>query len=120
RVQDLASRIPRNARIVTPHAGRITEVKASAGAVVAAGQPILSIETAGEGLAVVLYLPPEHGKKVTAGMEVRIEPSTVKKEEFGTVLGRIVEVSEFPMTADGMLAELHNPQLVANFSRRGA
>jgi HlyD family secretion protein len=120
RVQDLTNKIPRNARIVSPHAGRVTEVKASPGTVVASGQPILSIETAGKGMALALYLPPEHGKKVTPGMEVRIEPATVKKEEFGTVLGRIVEVSEFPMTADGMLAELHNPLLVGNFSARGA
>ena len=34
-------------------------------------------------------------------MEVRVEPSTVKREEFGTMLGTVVTVSDFPDHAAG-------------------
>jgi HlyD family secretion protein len=53
-------------------------------------------------------------------MEVRIEPATVKKEKFGTLLGHVLGISEFPVTAEGMTAILQNPQLVTRFSAQGA
>jgi HlyD family secretion protein len=86
---------------------------------VSPGKPILSIETAGSGLELLLYVPPEFGKKVAPGMEVRIEPATVKKEEYGTLLGKVVAVSDFPMTAEGMASVLQNPQLVTRFMEQG-
>jgi HlyD family secretion protein len=119
-VEELSIRVARGTRIVSPIAGHVTEVKASVGTVVPVGKPILSIETAGEGLELVMYVPPEHGKEIAAGMEVRIEPATVKKEEFGTLIGRVLTVSEFPISADGMMATLQNSQLVTRFSARGA
>jgi HlyD family secretion protein len=119
-VEELSIRIARGTRIVSPIVGHVTEVKASVGTVVPVGKPILSIETAGEGLELVMYVPPEHGKEIAPGMEVRIEPATVKKEEFGTLIGRVLTVSEFPISADGMMATLQNSQLVTRFSAHGA
>jgi len=119
-VEELTMRTGRNTKVISPIDGHVTEVKASTGTVVATGKSILSIETAGEGLELVLYLPPEQGKKILAGMEVRIEPTTVRKEEFGMLLGRVLAVSEFPVSAEGMTAVLQNPQLVTRFSAQGA
>ena len=119
-LEELTIRVEHNTRIVSPIAGHVTEIKATAGTVVATGRPILSIETAGKRLELVLYIPPDQGKRVRAGMEVRIEPATVKKEEFGTLVGRVTEISEFPVSAEGMLAVLQNQQLVNRFSEHGA
>jgi len=119
-VEELRMRIERNTHIVSPIAGHITEVKASVGTVVAPGRPVVSIETAGKGLELVLYIPPEQGKKVVPGMEVRVEPATVKKEEFGTLVGQVLDISEYPVSPEGMLAVLGNPELVKLFSAQGA
>lgn len=119
-VEELTSRVERNTRIVSPIAGHVTEVKATVGSVVAPGKPILSIETAGEGLELVLYIPADQGKKVTPGMTVQISPATVKKEEFGTLTGEILAISEFPVSPEGMLSVLQNAQLVTRFSAQGA
>jgi HlyD family secretion protein len=119
-VEELTIRSQRDTRIISPVDGHVTEVKAGAGTVVPSGRPILSIETAGQGLELVLYLPPEQGKNVAPGMEVHIEPATVKKEEFGMLVGRVTAISDFPVTAQGMTAVLQNPQLVERFSAQGA
>jgi HlyD family secretion protein len=119
-VEELTIRLARTTQITSAIAGEVTEVKAGVGTVVAAGRPILSIETEGEGIEMILYVPPEHGKKIVPGMEVRIEPATVKKEEFGTLLGRVREISPFPASPEGMLAVLQNRELVARFTRHGA
>ncbi len=44
------------------------------------------------------------GKQVQPGMEVRISPSTVKREEYGSMLGTVTWVAEYPSTARGMTA----------------
>jgi HlyD family secretion protein len=118
-VDELKIQLGQSTEIVSPMDGVITEIKATPGTVVAPGKPILSIETAGSGLELLLYVPPEFGKKVAPGMEVRIEPSTVKKEEYGTLIGKVVAVSDFPMTAEGMASVLQNPQLVSRFMEQG-
>jgi HlyD family secretion protein len=119
KVAELQMQLYQASEIVSPMDGVITEIKATPGTVVAPGKPILSIETAGSGLELLLYVPPEFGKKVAPGMEVRIEPSTVKKEEYGTLIGKVVAVSDFPMTAEGMSSVLQNPQLVTRFMEQG-
>ncbi|MDQ0471604.1 NHLP bacteriocin system secretion protein [Labrys wisconsinensis] len=119
RVDDLSAQLQRATRVVSPLDGVVTELKATPGTIVASGKPILSLEIAGTGLELLLYVPPAFGKTVAPGMEVHIEPSTVKKEEYGTLLGTVTAVSNFPMTAEGMASVLQNAQLVANFMAQG-
>ena len=45
-----------------------------------------------KGLEAIVYIPSVHGKKIRPGMEVQIAPSTVKKEEFGYLLGTVTYV----------------------------
>jgi HlyD family secretion protein len=119
-VEELTIRRDRNTRIVSPIAGHVTEIKATVGTVVAPGRPVVSIAKGGRGLQLMLYIPPEQGKQVTRGMEVRVEPATVKKEEFGSLTGHVRAISEFPISPEGMLAVLGNPELVKLFSVAGA
>jgi HlyD family secretion protein len=118
-LDELKTQLDQATQIFSPMDGVITEIKATPGTVVSPGKPVLSIETAGTGLELLLYVPPEFGKKVAPGMEVRVEPATVKKEEFGTMLGTVVAVSDFPMTAEGMASVLQNPELVTRFMEQG-
>jgi HlyD family secretion protein len=53
-------------------------------------------------------------------MEARIEPANVKREEYGTMVGSLAAVSEFPMTPQGLAALLQNETLVSQFTRNGA
>jgi HlyD family secretion protein len=62
-------------------------------------------------------MPPDRGKNISPGMEVRVEPTTIKREEYGAIVGKVVTVSDFPVTPQGMLADLHNDALVKRFRR---
>ncbi|MBR1246067.1 NHLP bacteriocin system secretion protein [Bradyrhizobium sp. AUGA SZCCT0169] len=115
-----AGLLTQNTRIVSPVDGRVLEIKVSAGAVLAVGAPVVAIESEGQKLEALIYIPAERGKNVKLGMPVRIEPSTVKREEFGTMVGTVVTISDFPMTPQGMAAVLHNDNLVTRFSKEGA
>jgi HlyD family secretion protein len=106
--------------ITSPASGRVMEWKAVPGTRIAPSQPLLSIESGSAGLELLLYLPPNDGKRVVSGMAVQIAPSTVKREEYGMMEGTVDDVSDFPTTAQAMQAVLRNDQLVQSFSEKGA
>ncbi len=118
-VQELALQLQQTTDVPSPASGRVTEVKTAVGARVGPGTPLASIETGRSGLQLLLYLPPDQGKRVKPGMDVRISPSTAKKEEFGTLVGVVRSVSEFPSTPEGLRGVLQNDQLVRQFSAKG-
>ncbi|MBR1152786.1 MULTISPECIES: NHLP bacteriocin system secretion protein [unclassified Bradyrhizobium] len=119
-MESAAGLLTQNTQIISPVDGRVLEIKVSAGAVLAVGAPVVAIESEGQKLEALIYIPAERGKNVKLGMPVRIEPSTVKREEFGTMVGTVVTISDFPMTPQGMAAVLHNDNLVTRFSKEGA
>jgi HlyD family secretion protein len=119
-MQALAGTLGRNSQVISPITGRVLEIKISAGSVLAVGTPVVAIEDEGSKLEAVIYIPAEQGKSVKPGSQARIAPSTVKREEFGMMIGTVASVSEFPVTPQGMTAVLHNDQLVKVFSHDGA
>jgi HlyD family secretion protein len=119
-VEQLSAELDRGSRIVSPADGRVVEVKVSAGSVLTVGTPVIEIETAGRTLEATIYMPPDRGKNIRPGMEVHVEPTTVIREEYGAIIGQIVGISEFPVTPQGMAADLHNDTLVRRFSQDGA
>ena len=119
-VRELELRLNQSDRVNSPATGRVTEVTATVGGRATPGMPIVRIESGVTGLQLVVYMPPDQGKQVRPGMEVRISPSTVKREEYGTLVGTVREVSEFPATGQAMLATLGNERLVQQFSSAGA
>jgi HlyD family secretion protein len=109
--------------IYSPYSGRVLEVRIDDGDIAQAGSAILSLEQTGstvDDLEVLLYLPPQDGKKVKAHMPLQVSPGTIKKEEHGLMLGRVRKVADFPSTPQGMLRTLRNDQLVRQLSAESA
>jgi HlyD family secretion protein len=119
-MEQLAGTLERDSRLMSPIDGQVFEIKVSAGGVLAAGTPVMAIETEGTNLEAIVYVSADRGKNIKPGMEVRIEPSTAKREEFGTMIGTVATISAFPVTPEGMAAVLHNGALVKRFSEEGA
>jgi HlyD family secretion protein len=119
-VRATAELLSQDTQVISPIEGRVVEIKISPGSVLAVGTAVIEIESEGSKLEAVIYIPPEQGKQIKPGMQVHLEPSTVKREEFGMMLGTVETVSDFPMTPQGMTAILHNDTLVTKFSHDGA
>ena len=107
-------------RVPAPVSGHVTEIKATVGAVLRPGQPVLSIKTVEGELGVLIYIPPVDGKKIEPGMEVLVSPTTVRREEYGSLRGLVENVSSFPASQEGMIAVLQNRNLVQTLSEDGA
>ena len=119
-MEALAGVLERDSRLMSPIDGQVFEIKVSPGGVLGAGTPVVAIEPEGTSLEAIIYIPADRGKNIQSGMEVRIEPTTAKREEFGTMVGKVATISEFPVTPEGMSAVLHNDALVRRFSQAGA
>ena len=101
--------------IVSSHAGRVTEIKAGSGMLVGNGIPVITLELNNvlpDRLQAALYIPVAEGRKLQPEMEVQLVPSTVRREQFGSVIGRITHVSDYPATPQSMMLLLQNELLV--------
>jgi HlyD family secretion protein len=122
KVGELTAKLERESVATSPHEGVIVEVKIARGDIIGAGNPLLAVLTpaatrAGE-QAVLAYLPPGEAKKVQPLMGARVTPSNYKKEEYGSIIGRVTGVSTVPATAEGMQRALRNRQLVQSLSQQ--
>ena len=122
-ITSLRDRYRMASEVISPYTGRILEVMVQAGTIVSQGQPVMRLDRLGssvEELEAVLYVSGVDGKKVRPGMEVQVSPTMVKREEYGFIRARVMRVSDFPSTADGMMRTLKNDQLVRTFLQTGA
>lgn len=119
----LESDIVQQSNVVTPYSGQVLEVMAEQGGIAERGAPILTVSLVGKAvknLEAVIYVPSMHGKRIRPGMTIEIVPSTVKREAFGYLIGRVTYVSDFPATPQGMLRVLKNSKLVETLSGQDA
>ena len=106
-------------RVLAPVSGKVTEIKATIGAILNPGTAVASIRTGTAELEVLLYVPPDEGKQVEAGMQALVSPATVRREEFGAIRGTVEFLSPFPVSFEGMVAVLQNQHLARSFSQDG-
>ena len=120
---EVEAELESSSRITSPYTGRVLEVMSEQGSVVSRGEPILTLDLSGKqikDLEAVIYVSAMQGKKIRPGMDIQITPATIRKEDYGMMLGRVTYVSDFPATTRGMSRVLKNDQLVATLSGGGA
>ncbi len=118
-LREQQARLGETARVVANRAGRVLELLVDRGDVVSPGTPLLNLEVVSEDLMAVLFVPATAGKRIEPGMAVRVSPSTVKREEFGSILGRVTWAAEYPSTSRGMVRLLGNEALVQKLMAEG-
>ncbi len=122
RVARTQARLEQDRVAKSAHSGLVVEIKVNRGDVVAAGTPIATLMGAGETEEIfgLLYVAPVDGKRVQPGMTVEVTPSTVRRVEYGFIVGKVTSVSPIPATIEGMRSVLKNEQLVTQLSGTGA
>jgi HlyD family secretion protein len=65
---------------------------------------------------VIVYMPLSDGKKISKGMEVQVNPSTVDKEKYGYIVGSVKSVSEYVVSEESMMNVLNNELLVESLA----
>ncbi len=119
-LRELEGQLDASSGVVSPYAGRVLELVVDRGNLVNQGARIVTLETLDTPLKTVLFVSARDGKQVQPGMAVEISPSTVRREEFGFMIGRVESVSSFPASPEGMRRVLRNNSLVEEMLKAGA
>ncbi|MBW4644995.1 MAG: NHLP bacteriocin system secretion protein [Goleter apudmare HA4340-LM2] len=113
-IAQLKQRLAGIREIISDRTGRILELTVTSGQIVPPGSRIgtIEIQEPSAKLLAVTYLPVSEGKKVQKGMKLQITPSTVKREQFGGIVGTVNNVSPFPVTKEAAASLVGNPDIV--------
>ncbi len=111
-----------NGDVLSEFAGRVMEVLATPGQVLAPGTAVLSlqIEDPDSTLTSISYFPIADGKKIQPGMRIQVTPDTVERQRFGGILSTVTKVSPLPVTREGALSVIGNPDVVQSLMSSGA
>ncbi|NTW83137.1 MAG: NHLP bacteriocin system secretion protein [Chlorobiaceae bacterium] len=105
--------------VISPVTGMVTEIKVTNGQPVSPGIELLQVEPfinnkSGD-IKLDLYIASGNAKKIRKGMEAYIAPSIVKPEEYGYIVGKVLYISEYPVSVQSIAAEIRNEELARKF-----
>ena len=118
RIAVLEDDLARTSVVTSPRTGRVIEVRTAEGRLVAIGMPLVNLEVTDDRpaeIAALVYLSAVDGKQVRPGMRIELEPSNVRAEEHGRLVGEVESVTDFPVTRQALQSALVNDDLVERF-----
>ncbi len=105
--------------VVSPYSGEVIELKVQPGATVSAGVPLLSLQADATELDVLVYVPAAKAKDVKPQMDAEIAPTTVRREEYGFLRGKVISVAGYPATPAALMRNFQNETLVQSLLSEG-
>ena len=101
--------------VISPNSGTVLEVLSNYGERTTTGSPLIRLEYGKadkQNYLFYAYIPAEYGKQVRTGIQVEVELSTVRAEEYGAILGNVIEVSSYPVSREYIGNIIQNEGLV--------
>lgn len=113
-IADLQQQIKDNSIIISQHTGKVLETLISPGQVLDSGTRLANINLGkpSDELVSITYYSVADGKKIQSEMEMQITPRTVKRERFGGIVGKVTQVSAFPIAKEAAINTVGNAEVV--------
>ncbi len=93
--------------------GKVGEVLVNPGEMVEPNTPLLRIEKDVDGpLLFYAFFSHEEGKKIKIGSDIKIILSAVNENKYGHLMGRVKEISDYPVSEQSLIAQFQNESLV--------
>lgn len=105
--------------IVSPADGQVVELQTYVGATVAAGSPVLSIQSDSGVLQALLYVASDEAKAIKPGMSVQLAPTNIRREKHGFLVASVLSVGDFPISHAAMVRKFENDTLAAELTAHG-
>ena len=117
-VSNLEKQVTEQREIRSEFDGRILELSIGEGEVVAKGFRLGTIDTTSDfaQIEAVAYFKLGDGKKIRPGMRIRLNPATVQRERFGSLIAEVTEVSPYPVTTAGVATIVGNASVAASLT----
>ena len=107
--------------IKSDYGGRVLELTVAEGGVVSRGQRLAQLDArdASSKLVALAYFTDKIGKQLGKGMRVHISPTTVSQKTYGSIIGHVVSVSDFPVTAEAVMNNVGNSEVAQQLTSGG-
>lgn len=104
-----------------PISGVIREIRVGRGDVATAGAVLATVGRDGaDNIEVMALLQGDTRKRVAVGMKAYVVPDGTKKEEFGSMQGRVLSISAGDVSVEHVEQILHNAQLTKSLFGEGS
>lgn len=94
--------------IITTADGRGVIVSTSGRASAGAGPAIPSMQQDVHDLQLLAYIPASDATEIKSGMDVRIFPANIKREEYGFIRGEVVDISSNSVTSGMQIDSIYS------------
>lgn len=125
-IAQLELQLRQSTQIISEHDGYIRELNVSPGQRIEAGSGIgvIAANQPGAQLEGITFLPVEEGKKldevmVQRGVKVQMTPTSVKREEYGGIWGKVTRLSQSSVTQEGAVHLVGNPAVLPTLMEQG-
>ncbi|MFP4486392.1 MAG: NHLP bacteriocin system secretion protein [Campylobacterales bacterium] len=118
KLDSLQKQIEKEQYIVSKAEGVITEILANEGDFISRGDRLYQIEGSSKDLEVLAYFPSSKAKKIQKNMQANISPTIYDKNRYGTILGEVKSISEYPVSAKE-IERRFGTSLVGNLFAKG-
>jgi HlyD family secretion protein len=121
RIERLQLNLTEQSEVRSEFTGRVLDVSVTAGQVIAAGMRLgtIEIDDKDRELKNLAYFAIKDGKQIQPGMAVRVTPSTVQRARFGSIIGRVTNCSEFPITIESVANVVGNQEVASQLAQQG-
>lgn len=65
------------------------------------------------------FFPISQGLKVAPGMVIRVNPTNIERNRYGSMVGKVSEVSPFPVTSEGIVNVVGSTDIAKSLVERG-
>ncbi len=99
--------------IRVPQGGKVLDLNVAAGNQVDVGERIahLDFATRTDQLIALGYFSDAYGRRLRSGMRVRVSPAPFPKERYGSIVGQVVSIADFPVSQAAVANSIGNRQL---------
>jgi HlyD family secretion protein len=115
--ENLVAKLETTTAIKTPRNGRVINIHKKVGDKVLVNDPIVTLSHgSNDHSEALIYVNSAEGGDIKEGMTVYIAPTYLEKEQFGYIIGKVIQVSTYPETSRSLMSTLQNEDLVKKFS----
>ncbi|MEM9213200.1 MAG: NHLP bacteriocin system secretion protein [Cyanobacteria bacterium P01_F01_bin.150] len=121
-IAQLTLELSRNQDIVSTSDGQVLELSVQLGQQIEPGMAIgtIGVYDQDHPPMSVAFLPASDGRKIFEDMDVQVTPTTVKREEYGGIIGRVTEVSAFAVSQQEAIDLVGHPNVLPGILGEGS
>ena len=89
------------AQVISPYDGTITTQRLREGEIIQAGAPLYDVDLQeSQDLMSIIFVPAMLGNKIKPGTTIQVAPGSIDSSLYGSLVGTVVSLSEYPVTSD--------------------